>query len=192
MRFALLFAAFTLFAAPARADVRWILDCKVDRVGSVHVKGVEGEGDYAYACLTVSNANGKEVPLSLGAFAETDVPGHKYRGGSDPIVKEAVERQTGKTYKTLEEARGKLADKGSEEVLVSLGKIDPSVHTLSVNLTGLIDRVYRDKHKTWVEDRALVLTVERPGDEYHRRDHLLKLTDKRWKVLTEAKELRKV
>ncbi len=192
MRLALLIAAFTLLAAPLRAEVRWTLDCKVDSVGQIHLKGVEGEGDYAYVCLTVTNSTGKEVPLSLGAFAESDVPGRKYRGGNDPIVKEALERRTGKTWKTLEEARGKLADKESVDLLISFGKIDPNVDTLSANLTGLIDRVYRDRHKTWVEDRALVLTLSRPGDEFHRQQQLLKLTDKRWKVLTEAKELRKV
>src|SRR5262245_3905927 len=192
MRFALLIAAFTLLAAPLRAEVRWTLDCKVDRVGTLNLKGVEGTGDYAYVCLTVTNSTGKEVPLSLGAFAETDVPGRKYRGTNDPVLKEALEKRTGKTYKTLDESRGKLADKESVELLISFGKIDPNVDTLSVNLTGLIDRVYRDRHKTWVEDRALVLTLSRPGDEYHRADTLLKLPDRRWKVLTEAKELRKV
>ena len=192
MRLALLIAAFTFVTAPLRAEVRWTLDCKVDRVGTLHLKGVEGDGDYAYVCLVVTNGTGKEVPLSLGAFAETDVAGRKYRGSNDPVLKEAVEKRTGKTWKSLEEARGKLADKESVDLLISFGKIDPNVDTLSVNLTGLIDRVYRDRHKTWIEDRALVLTLSRPGDEFHRQDKLLKLTDRRWKVLTEAKELRKV
>jgi hypothetical protein len=192
MRLALLIAAFTLFTAPLHAEVRWTLDCKVDKVGTLRLKGVEGDGDYAYLCLTVTNNTGKEVPLSLGAWADTDVAGRKYRGTNDPVVKEAVEKRTGKTWKTLEEVRGKLADKATAEVLISLGKIDPNVDELSVHVTGLIDRVYRDRRKTWVEDRALVLTLTRPGDEFHRQDVLLKLTDRRWKVLAEAKELRKV
>jgi hypothetical protein len=91
MRLALLIAAFSLLTAPLHADVRWTLDCKVDRVGTLHLKGVEGDGDYAYVCLTVTNNTGKEVPLSLGAWADTDVAGRKYRGTNDPVVKEAVE-----------------------------------------------------------------------------------------------------
>ena len=89
MRLALLIAAFTLFTAPLHADVRWTLDCKVDRVGTLHLKGVEGDGDYAFVCLTVTNNTGKEVPLSLGAWADTNVASRKYRG--DGVAKAALD-----------------------------------------------------------------------------------------------------
>ena len=69
MRLALLIAAFTLFTSPLHAEVRWTLDCKVDKVGTLRLKGVEGDGDYAYLCLTVTNntrpANSTQV---LGTY----------------------------------------------------------------------------------------------------------------------------
>lgn len=191
MRFALVCTALALLAAPLRAEVRYTLDCQAGRVGTVTTNGVEGPGTYGYMVLTVTNNNGREVPASLGVYAETNRAGRKYRGGNDPIIKAMVERTTGKTYKTLEEARGKLADKGSLEILVCFGKIDPNVSTLEVHVTGLVDRVFRDKGKTWVEDRALVFTLSRPGDEFERQNDVVKLTGRRWKVLTAAKELRK-
>lgn len=192
MRFALLAAALALFASPLRAEVRYTLDCQAERVGTVTTNGVEGPGTYGYLVITVTNNNGREIPVSLGAFAETNRAGHKYRGSNDPVVKAIVERQTGKTYKTLEEARGKLADKASLEVFISFGKLDPNVSTLDVNVTGLVDRVFRDKGKTWVEDRALVFTLHRPGDEFMRQNDVLSLAGRKWKVLSEAKELRKM
>jgi hypothetical protein len=191
MRFALAFTALAFLAAPLHAEVRYTLDCQAGRVGTVTTRGVEGPGTYGYMVLTVTNNNGREVAASLGAYAETNRAGRKYRGSNDPIVKAMVERMTGKTYKTLEEARGKLADKGSVEILVTFGKLDPNVSTLEVHVTGLVDRVFRDKGKTWVEDRALVFTLSRPGDEFERQNDVVKLTGRRWKVLTEAKELRK-
>lgn len=191
MRLALPLAALALLAAPLRAEVRYTLDCQAGRVGTVTVDGVEGPGTYGYMVMTVTNGNGREVPLSLGVYAETNRPGRKYRGGNDPVVKAMVERKTGKSYKTLDEVRGKLADKGSVEVLVSFGKLDPNVSKLEVHVTGLVDRVYRDHGKTWVEDRALVFTLSRPGDEFERQNDLVKVTGRRWKVLAEAKELKK-
>jgi hypothetical protein len=192
MRFALLIAAFACFAAPLHAEVRYTLDCQAGRVGTVTTKGVEGAGTYGYLVISVTNNNGREVPLSLGAWADTDVAGRKYRGGNDPIVKAMVERVTGKSYKTLEEARGKIADKATVDILISFGKLDPNVDTLTVNVTGLVDRVFRDHGKTWVEDKALVFTLSRPGDEFERQNDVVKVTGKRWKVLAEAKELRKI
>ena len=146
---------------PRSAEVRYTLDCQAGKVGTVTTKGVEGPGTYGYMVITVTNTTGKEVPLSLGAFADTNVPGHKYRGSNDPVVKAIVERITGKTYQTLEESRGKLADKASVEVLITFGKLAPTVSTLTVNVTGLVNRVFRDHGKTWVEDKALVFAAQR-------------------------------
>jgi len=185
-------AAFAFLAAPVRAEVRWTLDCQIESVGTLTTRGVEGAGNYAWMVISITNNNGREVPLSLGVYAETDVVGRKYRGSNDPVIKDAIEKRTGKTFKTLEEVRGKIADKESVEVFVSFGKIDPSVDTLSAHVTGLVDRVFRDKGRTFVEDRALVFTLFRPGDEFERQNDVIKVTGRYWKVLSEAKELRKV
>jgi hypothetical protein len=183
---------FGFFASPLHAEVRWQLDCKPGAIGTVTVDGVEGKGSYAYLTMTVSNASGREVPLSLGVWAETDVAGRKYRGTIDPVVQAAVQRKTGKEFKSLTDARAEpLADGASVEILVSLGLVDPDVDRFDVHILGLLDRVYRDQRKTWIEDRALVLHVGRPGDEYGRQYDLLKIGKTSWKTLAPRKELRR-
>jgi hypothetical protein len=192
MRFAPIAIALAFLAAPLRAEVRWQLDAQLQQVSSVTVRGVEGPGNYAYMVVTVSNRTGREVPMSFGAWASTDVPGRAYRGTIDPIVKAAVERKSGKTYKTLTEVRGeKLPDGESVELLVSFGKIDPSVDFMDVHLQGLVDRVYRDKGKTWIEDKVLVLEAARPGDEFERQYDLIRVKRAKWVALEPAKELKR-
>lgn len=192
MRLALILAAVCSLATPLRAEVRWQLDCSPGAIGTVTLRGVEGPGTYAYMTFTVSNKNGRDVPLSLGVWAETDVAGRTYRGAVDPLVKAAIERRTGKTFKTLTEAReAPLADGASIELFVSLGKIDPNVDLFRIHVLGLADRVYRDKGKTVVEDKALVFHVERNGDEFTRQHDLLRLKSAKWVLLAPARELKR-
>lgn len=191
MRIALILAAVALLAAPLRAGARWTLDCQAGRVGTVTVNGTEGPGTYGWMTIVVTNNSGKEAPLSLGVGADSDVAGRKYRGGNDPVVRAAVERIAGKAYKTLDEARGKLADKESAEIFISFGKLDPSVDTLDVSVLGLVDRVYRDKGHTYLEDRALHFMLARPGDEFERQNDVVKVVGRAWKPVADAKETRK-
>ncbi|MSR48145.1 MAG: hypothetical protein EXS13_13980 [Planctomycetes bacterium] len=192
MRFVLIALAVACLATPLRAEVRWQLDCKADKISSVTLRGVEGAGNYGYMTFSVSNRTGREVPLSFGVWAATDVPGRTYRGTIDSVVKAAVEKSTGKTYKTLTEVRGeKLADGASVELIVSFGKLDPNVDLLDVHVQGLVDRVYRDKGKTYVEDKVLVLEAARPGDEFARQYDLIKVKHVKWIALEPAKELQR-
>jgi len=185
-------AAVCALAPALRAEVRWQLDCKPGSLGTLTVRGVEGPGTYAYLTLTVSNACGRDVPVSLGVWAETDVPGRTYRGTVDPVVHAEVVRRTGKQWKTLTEAReSPLADGESVEILVSLGRIDPNVDLLDVHVLGLSDRVYRDRGRTLVEDKALAIHVTRKGDEFTRQHDLLRMKGVRWVVLAPARELRR-
>ena len=192
MRIVMALAAVFSLATPLRAEVRWQLDCTPGKFGTVVVNGIEGKGTYGWCTFTVSNKNGREVPVSLGVWAETDVAGRTYRGTVDPVVKAAVERRNGKSYKTLTDARAeKLPDGESIELFVSLGKLDPSVDLFKIHILGLADRVYRDRGKTVVEDKALVLTVTRVGDEFLRHQDLLRLQSSKWIVLAPAKEMKK-
>ena len=192
MRFAFALAAFVTLLAPAHAGVRWQLDCKPGSVGTITLRGVEGAGTYAYATMTVTNKTGADVPVSLGVWAETDISTRKYRGTTDPLVKAEIERRSSKTWKTLTEARAEpLADGASIELFVCFGKIDPNVDVLDIHVLGLADRVYRDKGKTYVEDKALVIHTARPGDEFVRQHDLLRVKTVKWKVLEPAKELKR-
>ncbi len=192
MRFALVFAFLAFMTAPLRAEVRWQLDCKPAQIGSVTLRGAEGAGNYGFMTFTLENHTGREVPVSLGVWANTDVAGRTYRGTLDPAVKAMVERNSGKSYKTLTEIRGEmLADGASIDVLVSFGKLDPNVDLLDIHVLGLCDRVFRDKGRTYVEDRALVLEAARPGDEYARQYDLIRLKKAKWVALEPAKELKR-
>ncbi len=192
MRFALIAVALCAFAAPLRADARWQLDCTANQISTVTLRGVEGAGNYGYMTFSVTNRTGREVPLSFGVWANTDVPGRLYRGTIDPVVKAAVEKATGKSFKTLTEIRGeKLADGASVDLIVSFGKLDPNVDLLDVHVQGLVDRVFRDKGKTYVEDKVLVLEAARPGDEFSRQYDLVKVKKVKWVALEPAKELKR-
>lgn len=200
MRFALIAAAVAFLAAPLRAEVRWQLDCKTNQVSSVTLSGkeprapapAEGAGTYGYMLFTVTNHNGRDVPLSLGVWAETDVPGRTYRGTIDPAVKLAVEQRTGKAYKTLTDVRGTmLADGESVDLIVSFGKLAPNVDLLGIRVQGLADRVYRDHGKTLVEDKLLLIEAARPGDEFLRQYDLIKVKSVKWGLLAPAKELKR-
>jgi len=98
-----------------------------------------------------------------------------------------VERVTGKE---LQDARrGARQDRRQGDGRhpdISFGKLDPTSTRSTVNVTGLVDRVFRDHGKVWVEDRAPVFTLSRPGDEFERRT-----TGQghrpAWKVLAEAR-----
>ena len=57
-------------------------------------------------------------------------------------------------------------------------------------MLGLVDRVFHDRGKSYVEDKALVLHVTRPGDEFERQNDLLRLKSVKWVVLAPAKELK--
>jgi len=192
MRLALVFAALCAFAPDLSADVRWQLDASLGKVGVLTTKGVEGPGTYAYMTLTVTNRSGKELPVSLGVWAGTDVAKRTYRGTIDPVVKAEVERRMGKKFKTLSEARAeKLADGASVELLVTFGKIDPNVDVLDIHVQGLVDRVYRDRGKTWVEDKVLLFKVTRFGDEFDRQQDMLRVKSTKWVVLAPAAELKR-
>lgn len=192
MRIVPVLAALAFLASPLRAEVRWQLDCSAPAAGTVTLRGVEGPGAYAYLTFTVTNKTGRDVPLSLGLWATTDVPGRTYRGTIDPVVKAALERRSGKEWKTLTDVRGStLADGESVDLIVTFGKIDPNVDRLDLHVLGLCDRVYRDKGRTLVEDKALVLQTSRPGDEYERQHDLLRIGKTQWVLLAPAKELRR-
>lgn len=54
--------------------------------------------------------------------------------------------------------------------LACFGTVDPHARVLEVRVYGLNDRVYRDlQGRVWAENRVLVLTYDRPGDEFDRQ-----------------------
>ena len=103
MKTALLTAALSLLAsASLQAEVRWSLDFKLTRVGTITVDGSEGPGNYLYALLEVSNkGNERDVPLRLSIDVLTDVTGRRYRAGFDPLVHRVLEKKLGARFKRM-------------------------------------------------------------------------------------------
>lgn len=67
---------------------------------------------------------------------------------------------------------------GSADVLANFGAIDPNADDFTVRVYGLWDPVYRDRlGRTWSENRVLVLTYKRSGDEYDRQLDAVRLVD---------------
>lgn len=62
-----------------------------------------------------------------------------------------------------------LASGASAEGLANFGSIDPNADAFQVRVYGIWDPVFRDRQgRTWVENRVLVLSYSRTGDEYDR------------------------
>ncbi len=164
----------------AIADARWTLDFKVDRAGTIVAKGAQGWGNYLYLIATLANSNGRDVPLSVGIDALTDVALRSYRGGHDPAVAKALTRKLGVEARSLFEVRGTLGDGASTQVLVVFGRVDANVDRFSFQVEGLRDRVYQDQYQWWVEDSILQVDFDRLGDEFGRQHDLLRFKGKRW------------
>jgi hypothetical protein len=64
--------------------------------------------------------------------------------------------------------------------LACFGTVDPHARVLEVRVYGLNDRVYRDlQGRVWAENRVLVMTYDRPGDEFDRHLDSVRLRDVR-------------
>ena len=50
-------------------------------------------------------------------------------------------------------------------------------------MVGLWDRISHEGGKVYVEDRVLVLTFYRPGDEYYPQYDKIRLIKRAWKIL---------
>lgn len=63
-----------------------------------------------------------------------------------------------------------LASGASADGLANFGAIDPNADSFQVRVYGIWDPVFRDRQgRTWMENRVLVLSYSRSGDEYDRQ-----------------------
>jgi hypothetical protein len=71
----------------------------------------------------------------------------------------------------------------SKTGLAIFGKIAEGTDVLKIQVLGLWDRVKYEGNKVFVEDKALVLTYSRPGDEYFPQYDKIVYKRKDWVVL---------
>lgn len=89
--------------------------------------------------------------------------------------------------------RGTELDAGATASgLANFGTIDPNSDEFQVRVYGLYDPVYRDRWgKTWSENRVLVLSYKRAGDEFDRHLDPLSLVSTTVEVEGERAEVHK-
>lgn len=81
---------------------------------------------------------------------------------------------------------------GKAEALANFGAIDPNADEFEVRVYGLWDPVWRDRlGRTWSENRVLVLSYRRWGDEYDRQMDAVRLVDTKQELEGEVVQLHK-
>lgn len=81
-----------------------------------------------------------------------------------------------------------LAGGATASGLANFGNIDPNSDSFQVRVYGLYDPVYRDRFgKAWSENRVVVMTYSRSGDEFDRHLDALTLTSTTEEIEGEVK-----
>ena len=86
----------------------------------------------------------------------------------------------------LEELQGELeiAPGETKEAVAIFGSVAEATDKLLVQILGLWDRISPEGQKVFIEDRMLVLTYYRPGDEYFPQYDKITLKRSDWKVVS--------
>jgi hypothetical protein len=173
-----------LLVGGAKAAVRWHLDFEPVKVDRISIKtGAEWQA-YWYFMFKVTNNTEETQRLRLGIKAFSDVADKTYLEGYYKRVEAAVEKREGKDLANIKDLRCTLEPGESKEGLAIFGSISESTDLLKIQILGLWDRISHEGPKIFVEDRALVLTYSRPGDEYYPQYDKIVFKRKDWKVLS--------
>lgn len=138
-----------------------------------------GAGTTSYVLdYTASNAVDKGVKPGIRLELRTDT-GKTYGDAFDTTTwraaTKALHRKT-EPASTASIRSAELAVGASVEGLANFGSIDPNADGFEVRVYGLWDPVYRDRQgRTWSENRVLVLSYARTGDEYDRHYDAIRL-----------------
>jgi len=177
-----------LLAGNAKAEVRWHLDFEAVKLDRISIRTGMQWSSYWYLVYKVSNKTDRDIPLRLSIKATSDVAKKTYLEGYYKRVEEAIELRDGKAYQNIKDLRCNI-DQGDSKLCIAIfGSVVESTDTLKIQVRGLWDRVFYEGEKVFVEDRALVLTFLRPGDEYFPQYDKISLKRKEWVVLS-RKEL---
>jgi hypothetical protein len=103
-------------------------------------------------------------------------------------VEKAIEEREGKDFANIKDLRSDIGPGETKECLAIFGSIIESTDLLKIQVLGLWDRISHEGAKVFVEDRALILTYSRPGDEYFPQRDKIRFVRKDWKIL-ERKEM---
>jgi hypothetical protein len=157
------------------------------------VVGVEGARSTRYFLpYKVTNAAGDARRPDVRLELRTDT-GKTYDDRYDPwVFRAAKERmRRAEPFQSSAALRQTEVEPGKGgEALANFGAIDPHADVLEVWVHGLWDPVVRDRRGVVrTERRVLVLTFDRPGDEYHRHLDPVRLRSRREVLESEPVEL---
>jgi hypothetical protein len=135
--------------------------------------GSLGKGSTKYVLdYKLTNATDAAVKPGVRLELRTETSktfGDSYDAATWRAAKEALGRKEDPSSAASIRA-GELAGGASVDGLANFGAIDPNADRLTVRVYGLWDPVYRDRQgRTWAENRVLVLSYSRSGDEYDRQ-----------------------
>ena len=176
-------ACVLLFAGALQAEARWNLKFESGKMERISIKtGLKWDA-YWYFTYKVTNNTDATVPLRLSIKALSDATDKVIYEGYYKRVEDAVEKKADKNYLNIKDLRTATIDPGeSKEIIAILGKVNEATDVLKVHITGLWDRISPEGKKTFVEDRILVLSFYRPGDEYYPQYDRIILKKKEWVV----------
>lgn len=173
-----------LLAESANAADRWKLDFKPVKLDRISIKtGVKWKA-YWYLIYQVTNNGEETAPLRLSIKAESDVAGKTYLQGYYQRVEQAIERKEGKNFLNIRDMRGEIEPGETKEAVAIFGSVSEATDKLLVRILGLWDRISPEGQKVFIEDRMLVLTYYRPGDEYFPQYDKITLKRSDWKVIS--------
>jgi hypothetical protein len=167
----------------ADAASRWHLDFEPIKVDRIMLKtGMQSEA-YWYFIYKVSNNGDQTVPLRLNIKAVSDVANKTYLEGYYKRVEEAIEKRSDVELLNIKEMRSDIEPGESKLGIAVFGKVAEGTDVLKIQVLGLWDRVKYEGSKVFIEDKALVLTYGRPGDEYFPQYDKIVYKRKDWVVL---------
>ncbi|MCU0726502.1 MAG: hypothetical protein MUE73_12045 [Planctomycetes bacterium] len=146
---------------------RWKLDFTRGEFANVFVTDALGKTHVSwYLTFSVKNGHDRDVPLGLRVLGSTDTK-QEYRGTIAPQFQSALEKKTGRKYKSaLDLSKGTIAAGETVEGVVFFGNVDPNMDWMTIRVYGLYDTIEQIDGKLYFEQRVLVLTYYRPGDEF--------------------------
>ena len=167
---------------------RWKLEYEYSTPDYVAMKDALGKQHVCwFITYKVTNKSDKDIPLGIQISAETEDK-LKYLDSISPLAQKALEKKTGKKYKNaLEMRKGTIGAKQSIEAVAFLGSLDPNFDFLYVTVDGLVDRISKEDGEMWYEQKVLVVTFYRPGDEFDSANDEITWKSDEWKVLDRKK-----
>lgn len=169
---------------------RWKLDITYGIPDFVVLKDVHGDTHLVwYLLYTVTNNTDDDVPLRIKIKAVTDTK-RTYHDSIAPLAQRELKKQTGKDFmNAIKMNRGNLAAGAKAEGVAFFGDLDPNFDTLKVRISGLYDTVDQVDGKLYHENKVLVVTYLRPGDEFGSARDIITKKGEEWVLEGERTEI---